>query len=67
MIVKSGKWNGTKSKLMAMDIKQVRAIFYKIRNEQMNGLMKFDKNISDNTNTQQEVNNDRPNNDVRSS
>lgn len=43
MIVASGKWSGLKGTLRAMEQKQLRAIFYRIRNEQLNGLMKFEK------------------------
>lgn len=43
LIVESGKWNDTKVKLRAKEMKELRGIFYRIRNEQLNGLMKFEK------------------------
>ena len=70
LIAKSEKWTGTKASLRAMEKPQLVEILKRFRNEHFNVLMKFDKksaetqNISDNTNTKNEVENDRPNNDV---
>lgn len=38
-IVQSGRWNDTKSKLMAMDIKQIAGIYHRIRQDQFKDLM----------------------------
>lgn len=39
IIIKSGKWHDTQTKLRAMDIKQIAAIYHRIRQEQMNIVM----------------------------
>lgn len=42
-LIKSKQWKGTKSALQAMDIKQVRAIFIRVRQEAFNNFIKKDK------------------------
>ena len=64
-------WNGLIKDLQAMEIKRLKAIVIHTRNEQIGRLMNIDKkqsaepsNISDNTNTKNEVENDRTNDDA---
>lgn len=58
-IVKSGRWNDTKTKLTYMDTKQLRAIYNRIRQDQFSDIMR--KPIQQ-THTQNEVKHDRTNN-----
>lgn len=53
-LIKQAKplWNGKIMELRAMEKPQLRAIVRRLMTEQINKLMKFDKNISDNTNNQ---------------
>lgn len=39
-IVKSGRWNDTKTKLTYMDTKQLRAIYNRIRQDQFSDIMR---------------------------
>ena len=58
LIAKSGKWNGTKTSLRAMEKPQLVEILKRFRNEHFNVLMKFDKKsaeTSQNPQTTQEV------------
>ncbi len=53
LIVKSGKWNGTKQSLKDKDIKVVRAIFCRIRQEAyQNAFKKEGMNASEGTKSQ---------------
>lgn len=55
MLMKSKRWTGTRSSLQNMEKKQIKAIFIRFRQEDLQNLMRKD---SINTNTKTEVKNE---------